>query len=531
MKGLTLSTREQTRLTIMNLILDRRYPVKEAAQLIGISERHTWRLLAAYRREGAAALAHKNRGRLPWNSKDPSMLTRVVELTRDRYQGVNHSHLTELLAEREGITLSRSTVRRLLLGNGLMSPKRRRGPCHRCRRQRMPQEGMLVQIDGSPHKWLEDRGPGFTLVLAIDDATGSVPFALFQEQEDTAGYLRLVKGILQRRGIPLALYSDRNTIFRSAITPGDDGESPRAAKLTGTQFARAMHELGVTQIFAQSPEAKGRIERANGTFQDRLVSELRLCGAKTMAEANTALEVFIPRFNERFAVPPAQPEVAYRPLDPEMDIDAILCVKEYRRVAKDNTVQYHRQTLQLFPDVDHTTYARRRVEIQERLDGQLKVSYRGKVLTPGEAPPLAAELRDLGALPLPSPVYEPEEPEKPEMPPSQPQIRRMWYEDSELRRLHGEQTKAGLVKARERGKQLGRPKVDETPGFELRSSSIFKGIASGQITNTQAAKELGISSGTLQRVYARWIRTPSEPSDPPVMDAFEDIYALAEVAD
>ena len=204
----------------MNLILDRRYPVKEAAQLIGISERHTWRLLAAYRREGAAALAHKNRGRLPWNAKDPSLMTRVVELARDRYQGVNHSHLTELLAEREDINLSRSTVRRLLLVNGLMSPKRRRGPCHRCRRQRMPQEGMLVQIDGSPHKWLEDRGPGFTLILAIDDATGSVPFALFQEQEDTAGYLKLVKGILQRRGIPLALYSDRNTIFRSAITPG-----------------------------------------------------------------------------------------------------------------------------------------------------------------------------------------------------------------------------------------------------------------------------------------------------------------------
>lgn len=141
------------------------------------------------------------------------------------------------------------------------------------------------------------------------------------------------------------------------------------------------------------------------------------------------------------------------------------------------------------------------------------------------------KLRDLGALPLPSPVYEPEEPEKLEEPPSQPQIRRMWYEDSELRRLHGEQTKAGLVKARERGKRLGRPKVDETPGFELRSSSIFKRISSGEINRAQAAKELGISSGTLQRVYARWIKTPSDPSDPSVMYTFEDIYALAEVAD
>jgi hypothetical protein len=395
----------------------------------------------------------------------------------------------------------------------------------------MPQEGMLVQIDGSHHKWLEDRGPSFTLILAIDDATGSVPFALFQEQEDTAGYFRLVKGIIQHPGIPLALYSDRSVIFRSAISTGNETGSPPVAKFTGTQFGRAMHELGVTQIFAQSPEAKGRIERANGTFQDRLVSELRLSGAKTMAEANMVLGVFIQRFNERFAVPPAHPEVAYRPLDPELDIDTILCVKEYRKVAKDNTVQYHGQTLQLFPGVDRTTYARRRVEVQERLDGQLKVSYRGKVLTPGEAPPLAAELRDLGALPLPAPVYEPEEPEKPEVPPLQPQIRRMWYEDSELRHLHGEQTKAGMAKARERGKRLGRPKVDEAPGFELRSSSIFKGIASGQITRAQAAKELGISSGTLTRVFAKWIKTPSDPLDPPVIDAFEDIYALAEVVD
>jgi hypothetical protein len=395
----------------------------------------------------------------------------------------------------------------------------------------MPQEGMLVQIDGSHHKWLEDRGPSFTLVLAIDDATGSVPFALFQEQEDTVGYFRLVKGIIQHRGIPLALYSDRSLIFRSALTDGNERVSRSVAKLKETQFGRAMHELGVTQIFAQSPEAKGRIERANGTFQDRLVSELRLSGAKTMAEANKVLEVFIPRFNERFAVPSAQPEVAYRPLDLELDIDTFLCVKEYRKVAKDNTVQYHGQTLQLFPGVDHTTYARRRVEVQERLDGQLKVSYRGKVLTPGEAPPLAAELRDLCALPFLAPVYEPEEPEKPEVPPPQPLLRKMWYEDSELRRLHGEQTKAGLAKARERGKRLGRPKVDETPGFELSSSSIFKRISSGEITRTQAAKELGISPGTLTRVFAKWIKTPSEPSDPPVIDAFEDIYALAEVVD
>jgi transposase len=532
MKGLILTTREQTRLTIMNLILDRRYPVSEAARLIGLSERHTWRILAAYRREGAAALAHGNRGRLPWNSKDHNLLQRVTELARDRYQGFNQCHLTEILAEREGILLSRSTVRRFLLAGGLSSPRRRRGPHHRCRRQRMPQEGMLVQIDGSPHDWLEGRGSEFTLLLAIDDATGTVPYALFNEQEDTIGYLRLIKGIIERRGIPLALYSDRSIIFRSATAQGGDGEPPPAASIKATHFGCAMKELGVIQVFAQSPEAKGRIERANGTFQDRLVSELRLAGASTMAEANAVLETFLSRFNERFAVPASQPGTAYRQLGPELDMDSILCLKEYRRVAKDNTVRYHGQTLQIYPDADHTTYARRRVEVQQRLDGQLKVSYRGRVLTPGDAPPLAAELRHLSSLPLPAPVYEPEEPDEPEIqPPAQPQIRKIWWEDSEQRRLHGEQTKAGLVKARERGKRLGRPRVDESLGFDERFSLVFERITSGEMTRTNAAREMAMSSGTLRRVLETWIKAGKQPSPRPVVESFYDIDALAEVAD
>jgi transposase len=521
-----LSTKEQTRLTIMNLILDRQCPVEEAAHLIGLSERHTWRLLSAYRREGAAALAHKNRGRSPWNSKDPGLLARVIELARNRYQGVNHSHLTELLAERDGIALSRSTVRRLLLGSGLPSPRHRRGPLHRCRRQRMPREGMLVQIDGSHHRWLEDRGPELTLLLAIDDATGSAPYALFQEQEDTEGYFSLMKGIIQRRGIPMALYSDRNTIFRCTASSEREGKSSPVGKLTATQFGRAMKELGVAQVFAQSPEAKGRIERANGTFQDRLVSELRLAGARTMEEANAVLAAFLPRFNERFSVPAAQPEIAYRSLGSEIDLDAVLCVKEYRRVARDNTVRYHGQTLQLYPDADRTTYAKRRVEVQERPDGQIRVSYRGRVLTPGGAPPLAAELRNQAMLPIPSPIYEPEEPEKEELPPIQPQPRRIWYEDSELRRLHGEQTRAGMMRARERGKRLGRPRVEELPGFEQRFTWIFEQITSGEITHTQAAKELAISPGTLKRVLDGWKPLPST-----LLDGFYNIDALVEVAD
>ena len=187
MEGLTLSTREQNRLHILNGVLERHWSMREAAPLLGVSERQGWRLLAAYRMDGAAGLAHKNRGMVPPNATAETIRQQVVALAQERYNGINHTHLTELLAEREGVMLSRSTVRRILVRAGLTSPRQCRPPRHRCRRQRMPQEGMMLQLDGSHHRWLEDRGPWLTLLLAVDDATGTVPYALIQEQEDTGG--------------------------------------------------------------------------------------------------------------------------------------------------------------------------------------------------------------------------------------------------------------------------------------------------------------------------------------------------------
>ncbi len=178
-----MSTKEQNRLQILNGVLERYWSMQEAAPLLGVSERQGWRLLSAYRKEGARGLVHKNRGRVPPNAIPAATQQRVVELVEERYQGINHTQLTELLAERDGVILSRPTVRRLLVRAGLSSPRQRRPPQHRYRRQRMPQEGMLLQLDGSHHTWLEDRGPVLTLLLAIDDATGTAPYALLQEQE------------------------------------------------------------------------------------------------------------------------------------------------------------------------------------------------------------------------------------------------------------------------------------------------------------------------------------------------------------
>ena len=278
MKDVTLNQREQARLHVLNSVLEYQVPIAQAAELLGVSERHARRMLAGYREQGAAALAHGNRGRRPHNAIPPAQAAAVVELATQRYEGANHTHFTELLSEREGIDLSRPTVRRILTRAGIGSPRSRRSPQHRFRRQRMPQAGMLVQLDGSHHAWLEDRGPKFALLLAVDDATGTVVNAVFRTGEDTRGYFMLLDGLIQRWGIPLALYSDRHAVFKH------NARQPETAA-EATQFTRGPQELGIRQIFARSPQAKGRVERMAETFQDRLVTELHLADARTIGQA------------------------------------------------------------------------------------------------------------------------------------------------------------------------------------------------------------------------------------------------------
>jgi transposase len=528
---LTLTQREQGRLQTLNLVREGRMGVAEAAVVLGLSERHTWRILAAYRREGVAALSHGNRGCHPANALPEETRQRVITLASTQYSRINHTHLIELLAEREALFLSRSTVRNILVGAGLSSPRRRRPPRHRCRRERMPQEGMLIQVDGSHHGWLEDRGPWFTLLLAVDDATGKVPYGIFREKEDTQGYLLLLKGIIERRGIPLALYSDRYIVFRQPSKLSETVEAALANNGKPTQFGRAMKELGVTQVFASSPEAKGRVERANGTFQDRLVSELRLAGASTLEEANNVLEQFLPRFNERFGVPPAQPESAYRPIDPGLNIDAVLCNKEMRRVARDNTVQYHGQTLQLFPGTDRPSYSGSHVEVQERLDGQLLVNCCGKLLTPMEAPPLAATLRAVAvtdpmnsylAMQADIDISDRISRERAKA------TKRYfglgwdgdWYHNDSKKCIHRDLVKAGMERARQQGKRIGRPKVTERPEFLQRFASVVESIGPTGLSRRQAAKKLAIGYATLKRLLdarltnaGQWAGNGDPPAD------------------
>ena len=230
------------------------------------------------------------------------------------------------------------------------------------------------------------QAPPFTLLIVVDYATGTVVDALFCEKEDAHSYFLLIQGLVQRCGIPVALYTDRHEVFR--YTPGSGLPGMR------TQFSRAMEELGIQMIFALSPQVKGRVERTGDTLQDRLVTELRLAGASSIGEANRVLEQFLPRFNQRFPVPPQHPEPAFRPLDPELCLEQVLCFKHRRKVARDNTVRSQLHTIQLLPGAERPSYAGAAVEVLEGLDGRLSVRHEGRILPAQEAPPSPVSLRN-----------------------------------------------------------------------------------------------------------------------------------------
>jgi transposase len=387
---ITMTTVEQRRAWVLTKVMAGELDVAEAAGLLGLSERSVWRLKRRFAEEGPAGLVHGNRGRSSPRRIDESTRERVRSLARGRYDGANDSHLAELLAERDGITLSRVSVRRILRAAGIASPRRRRPPRHRSRRDRMPQAGMLLQTDGSRHDWLGERGPRLTLVAAIDDATGVITGATFREQEDAAGYLTVLRETIRRHGVPLALYRDRHSIFETSKRQPLTLEEQLADRRSPTQVGRALAELGITSIAAQSAQAKGRIERAWGTFQDRLVVELRLAGAVDLLTANRVLARFVPRFNRRFAVPAANPEPAWRPLPAELTLEAVCCLKYRRVVAHDNTVRAGATILQLPAGTGSRSHAGRRVELQLRLDGRLVVwdGRRAVLVKPAPADPV-----------------------------------------------------------------------------------------------------------------------------------------------
>lgn len=391
-----MSSREQRRALVLSRLMAGEMGLPEAARLLGLHERSIRRLRARMERDGPVGLVHGNRGRPSPRRLSETTRAKVLELSTEAYADVNDTHLSELFAEREDISIGRSSLQRLLRAAGRPSPRRRRAPRHRSRRERMAREGMLLQTDGSQHDWLGDRGPRLTLVGYIDDATGRVTGATFREQEDSAGYLEALAATVGRHGVPGAIYHDRAGIFEPREkTPLTLEEQLIDARIP-TQLGRAFAELGIGSIAARSPQAKGRIERLWGTLQDRLVPELRLAGVDDRAGANAFLARYLRRHNDRFMVAAADPETAWRAMPKGSRIDRVCCFKYRRTVARDGTVRAGATILQLPAKQNGRSRSGQKVELHVRLDGRMIVWDGRRDILTAAAPLDAVQLRALG---------------------------------------------------------------------------------------------------------------------------------------
>lgn len=377
-----MSQRERDRLRVMTPVLSNERTGTEAAWLLELSVRQVRRLRRRLEAGGDAAIIHGLRGRPSNRRRDERLRGRVVEACRGTLAALGPTMAAEKLATL-GLAVPKETLRRWLLEESLWQPSRRRDK-HRSRRERRACFGELVQADGSEHDWLEGRGERMTLLVFIDDATSKV-LARFYPAETTEAYMDLLGRWLRKYGRLVALYTDYDSIFVDN-TPG--------GKATQTQLGRALEELSIGWIGAGSPQAKGRVERFNGTAQNRLVKELRLAGATTMEEANTVLQkVFLPWFNRRCTVRPASPNDAHRPLCPSMNLAAILCHQESRHVANDYTVRFQNRLYQILPPPQPGLRGGR-VIVERRFNGSLHLRFKGVYLkfkvaarSPGAPPP------------------------------------------------------------------------------------------------------------------------------------------------
>jgi hypothetical protein len=339
-----------------------------------LSKRQVQRLVNQYRASGASGLISRHRDR-PSNHRYPdSLREHVLALVRRYYTDFGPTLACEKLLERHEITLSVTAVRRWMIDDGLWTPRKRRQPSIHQPRPRRDRFGELVQIDGSDHYWFEDRAPRCTLLVFIDDATGRLLQLRFVQSESTFDYFLTTRNYLEEFGKPVAFYSDKHSVFRVNKVGATGGNGM-------TQFGRALHELNIDIICANSSQAKGRVERANKTLQDRLVKELRLREISTLSEANAYVPEFIEAFNSRFAREPRQSKNSHRSLEPELELDDIFCWREDRTVSKALTVQYDKVLYLLDKELPLTKrLPRKRVTIYDYADGTIAIKYKGLAL-------------------------------------------------------------------------------------------------------------------------------------------------------
>jgi transposase len=370
---LSMSTKELSRLEVVQRLSKKQMSQKEAGEILQLSTRQIKRLLKRYKKQGAAGLISKHRGRQAANRLSESVKKRALDLLRTKYQGFGPTLAHEKLVEKEKIKLSVESVRKLMIEENLWKSRKLKKIVTHQLRERRACFGELVQIDGSPHDWFEGRAEACVLLVFIDDATGKLVELQFVDSESFFSYAQAAEEYFKRYGKPIAFYSDKHGIFRVNQTSSGSGDAI-------TQFGRAMRELDIQIICANTPQAKGRVERANQTLQDRLPKEMRLLGISTREAGNAYLSEFMQDFNQRFADEPRSEVNAHRSLTAKDDLARILTWQEARTISKNLTVQFEKIVYQI--QIERPTYTMRNAVVTVCVDAKQNVTliYKGKSL-------------------------------------------------------------------------------------------------------------------------------------------------------
>ena len=359
------------RLSIIEKVIEKRITQIEAGGILELSDRQIRRVVRRVEEEGKKGVLHKSRGKPSGRATPEETREKALKLCRERYVGFSPTLASEKLFERDKIHISRELLRSWFIEESIPY-KNRKGREHRKWRQRKASFGEMLQMDGSEHKWFEDRGSICVLMGYIDDATNEV-YARFYEYEGTMPAMKVFKGYIRKYGLPLSVYLDKHSTYKSNKKPSIEDELNNTISLS--QFGRALSELGVNLIYADSPQAKGRIERLFRTFQDRLIKEMRLAGVKDIEEGNEFLEKYLPVYNKRFGVEPAKSDNMHRPIPKGTNLNKILCVRTPRFLRNDFTVAHKRRMYQ----VEESIRARE-VVMEERIDGSMVIVYKNRSL-------------------------------------------------------------------------------------------------------------------------------------------------------
>ena len=368
---IAMSQEDLRRLAVIHKAIDKRVTQVEAASILDLSDRQVRRIITRVSEDGDKGVIHQSRGQPSHNAIDLKIKKRAINLCMGTYEGFGPTLASEKLFERDKIDISRETLRRWLKDEKLPYRDRKKRP-HRQWRERKYHSGEMVQMDGSHHDWFEGRGPWCVLMGYIDDATG-IPFAKFCPYEGSLTAMDSFKGYIKKHGIPLSVYLDKHTTYKSTKKRTMEDELNNIDPLS--QFGRALGELGVELIHANSPEAKGRIERLFETFQDRVIKEMRLRKISSIEEANKFLGYYLPIFAKRFGVPPVKEGDLHRPLPKGVDLNRILCVKTERTLNNDFTIAHNKKLYQI---LDNTPA--KKLMVEERIDGSMLMRYKDSVL-------------------------------------------------------------------------------------------------------------------------------------------------------